>query len=217
MLPKGGACWAMNDCAAALIAGGQSRRMGTDKAFLPWEGRPLWEHQMEKLKALAPRQLLLSCRPDQPFPEGVAVRKVSDLMSGCGPLGGIAACLAVCEAPLLVVLGVDLPQLPAECLSLLLEASRPDCGAVMQRTGDGRSWYEPLAAVYPATLAAAAAARLHAGQLALQPFVAEAVAHGQLQVLTPPQNAWFANLNAPEDLRAVAGPGHLDCGSPLPL
>lgn len=201
---KGGACWEMNECAAALIAGGQSRRMGTDKAFLPWHGRLLWEHQMDKLRSLAPAQLLLSCREDQPFAPAAGVNKVNDLAPGCGPLGGIAACLSVCEAPLLVVLGVDLPQLPAEYLTELLQASRPGCGAVVQRTAGDRAYFEPLAAVYPASLAAAAAMRLQAGQLALQPFIAEAVAAGQMRVLPAPQDAWFANLNAPEDLRAAA-------------
>ena len=37
---------------AVLLAGGESKRMGCDKAALAWRGRPLWEWQIEKLRVL---------------------------------------------------------------------------------------------------------------------------------------------------------------------
>src|SRR5437016_10077580 len=55
--------------AAALIAGGKSRRMGGDKALLPvsWRGRemPLWKRQLSVLQELKPAQIVLS-GPDRP-------------------------------------------------------------------------------------------------------------------------------------------------------
>ena len=49
---------------AALLAGGQSRRMGRDKVFLPivWEGKsvPLWERQLSILKSVEPAELVIS-------------------------------------------------------------------------------------------------------------------------------------------------------------
>src|SRR6185436_16930649 len=104
----------MNDLSAALLAGGRSRRMGTDKAFLPWQGRPLWEHQVEKLRALHPSRLLLSCRPEQSFPDLPDLTRVHDELENSGPLAGIAACLQACRASHLVILGVDLPLMPVE-------------------------------------------------------------------------------------------------------
>ena len=37
---------------ALLLAGGESRRMGRDKATIEFDGRPLWKRQMELLRAL---------------------------------------------------------------------------------------------------------------------------------------------------------------------
>jgi len=51
--------------AAVLLCGGRSTRMGRDKAFLDWDGRPLWQVQLEKLQQLAPQRLLISCREEQ--------------------------------------------------------------------------------------------------------------------------------------------------------
>jgi molybdopterin-guanine dinucleotide biosynthesis protein A len=44
---------------AVLLAGGESRRLGRDKATIDWGGRPLWELQLEKLRALNPAEILL--------------------------------------------------------------------------------------------------------------------------------------------------------------
>ena len=41
---------------AALIAGGRSSRMGEDKAFLDWKGRPLFAFQLEKLIESVPER-----------------------------------------------------------------------------------------------------------------------------------------------------------------
>src|SRR5262245_49935061 len=126
---------AANDTTAAvtgaLLAGGRSRRMGTDKAFVEWNGRPLWEGQLEKLRAAGCGPLLLSCREEQPFPEMPGVVKVYDTVADCGPLGGVAACLAKCDTPLLAVLGVDLPLVPAGLWELLLGECGEGRGAVV--------------------------------------------------------------------------------------
>lgn len=188
----------MSDFAAALLAGGRSRRMGTDKAFLPWRGRPLWEHQLEKLRSFAPSQLLLSCRPEQDFPELPNAMQVYDALENCGPLGGLTACLEACRATHLIVLGVDLPLLPAAFLRSLAHGITPGCGAVVQL----EEWFEPLAAVYPRELLPLADGHLTAGRLSLQDLIRRGIAEGLMRsVSTPVEALWFTNWNAPGDLR----------------
>jgi len=187
----------MNDFAAALLAGGRSRRMGTDKAFLEWQGRPLWEHQLEKLRALEPAQLLLSCRAEQLFPSLHDVMPVHDEMENSGPLAGVAACLRACQTPRLLVLGVDLPHMPAEFLHALLADISPNCGAVVKVADH----FEPLAAVYPRAMLPLAEEHLSAGRLAMQDFIRRGVELEQMRCADLPVEAqWFANWNSPKDV-----------------
>jgi len=195
----------MSDFSAALIAGGRSRRMGTDKAFLDWKGRPLWEHQMEKLRELHPEQLLLSCRSDQPFPAQPDITPVYDAWPDCGPLGGVASCLRASSKPLLAVLGIDLPLLAVEFLRRLLASCTNGNGAVIVRGGAGETYHEPLAAVYPAVMRSLAEEQIAAGRLSMQEFIRRGLENGWLREMIAPVEAaeWFTNLNAPDDLNAA--------------
>ena len=49
---------------AVLLAGGESHRMGQDKATLVFRGKPLWEIQLDLLRKLQPREIFLSARTD---------------------------------------------------------------------------------------------------------------------------------------------------------
>src|SRR5438132_3286725 len=49
---------------AVLLAGGESRRMGKDKATLQFRGRPLWQIQFELLRKLHPSEIFISARTD---------------------------------------------------------------------------------------------------------------------------------------------------------
>jgi molybdopterin-guanine dinucleotide biosynthesis protein A len=183
----------------ALIAGGRSRRMGMDKALLLWEGLPLWEHQMGKLRALGARELFLSCRSEQGIPALPDVTPVADAWPDAGPLGGIGSCLRVCSSPLLVVLGIDLPLLPVEFLRRLLGECTSGCGAVV--TEPGGEFYEPLAAVYPKGMKVLAEEQIAAGRFSMQDFIRRGVQQGLLRVPSLDfETGWFTNVNTPEDI-----------------
>lgn len=162
--------------AAALLLGGKSRRMGTDKAMLDWHGRPLWQHQLEKLFALHPAQLLLSTGPylnrAKLFEETLRFSSneivpdvVSDNAVDCGPLGGIVACLERCRFDYLVVLAVDLPRMETALLKRFVDAA---FDSKMGQVATIDQHFEPMAAVYPKSALGFAEEQLSKGNLRLQ-------------------------------------------------
>ena len=74
----------------AILAGGQSRRMGRDKALLNWRGQPLLAHMVATARAAGAAEVVISGDPAQYAAFGPCV---PDQWPGCGPLGGIASVL----------------------------------------------------------------------------------------------------------------------------
>ena len=69
---------------AVLLVGGESRRMGQDKATLTWNGRPLWQKQVEVLRQLGADELLISGRTDPEW-RPTDMIFVPDVAPSCGP------------------------------------------------------------------------------------------------------------------------------------
>jgi len=177
--------------AAALIAGGRSTRFGSDKAFYQLDGVPLWQHQLSKLEPLMPAEILISANADQHF--DTAHRVVVDTEPDRGPLGALVSCLSATKLDRLLVLAVDLPDMP---MNFLGELAYAGCGAVPKHA-DGMP--EPLAAVYPRAILALAESQLAAGKLAMRDLVALGVAENILQIrpVGDGEVGYFKNLNRP--------------------
>lgn len=99
------------DCIGVVLAGGASRRMGSDKANLLWRGIPMHAHLCELLERAGATRVLVSGRRE--LKGGVA-----DAQAHRGPLCGLAAVfsmLPICPSWLLV-LAIDMPRLRPETL-----------------------------------------------------------------------------------------------------
>lgn len=104
-----------------VLAGGQSSRMGRDKAMLSWRGQPLIEHQIDLLKAVGVDAVHVS--GDRPDYDGIV-----DLVSHAGPIGGIAGVAAVIGDAELLVIPVDMPCLqPSLLRRLQTDSTRSHC------------------------------------------------------------------------------------------
>ena len=97
----------------ALLAGGQSRRMGTDKALLAVGAGTLLDHMTAKLRALAIAEVVV-CRN--------APGCLPDLLPGLGPLGALHSLSRHYPGRDLLVVPVDMPLLSAATLAALLTA-----------------------------------------------------------------------------------------------
>jgi molybdopterin-guanine dinucleotide biosynthesis protein A len=198
---------------AALIAGGRSSRMGLDKAFIDWSGRPLWEVQLARLKDAGATELLVCARRDQRF-VGEGFRQIHDPVEGLGPLSGLANALRAATHDTVLVLAVDMPFITIELLRELIEqrlGSIPD-GPESERLRavhcivpirDGR--FEALAAVYPKSALGLAEARLAGADRSLQGFCREAAEAGLVRQWVVPMERTreFRSVNSPEDLASA--------------
>jgi molybdopterin-guanine dinucleotide biosynthesis protein A len=99
-----------------VLCGGQSRRMGRDKALLELEGQTLLERCKNLGAALGAQQVLVS-RNEPGF--------IQDLVNDAGPMAGIAAALPYCLTDWLLVLPVDMPLLTPAALKPLFLSSCP--------------------------------------------------------------------------------------------
>ncbi len=185
--------------AAALLAGGRSSRMGFDKAVAAFEGEPLWQRQLATLRELDVSTVLISGKRDGPYANG-GVEVVEDVVPDLGPLGGLKALLDRCERDWLVVLGIDLPDIRADFLRMLMTtATRLGKGCVPKSPRG----YEPLAAVYPRTLVPLVCECLDGPDRSMQHLLR--VAESRILIvthqLTPEEVVGFRNVNSPGDLR----------------
>lgn len=183
---------------AVLLAGGESRRMGRDKATFEWRGRPLWEWQLEKLRDSHPEKIFISARSDIAWrPAGVEC--VVDVPPSRGPLSGLAATLTATETEHLLALAVDMPFMTTEHLRELCSAATPGTGVIPMFEGSA----EPLAAIYPVEARSVFLEALNGDNFSLQPIVGKLIALKLLRVMPVSGRArkLYRSVNEPSDVQ----------------
>jgi molybdopterin-guanine dinucleotide biosynthesis protein A len=150
-----------------VLAGGRSSRMGTDKAFLRFDGETLLDRALAVTRAVCNEVAIVGDAAK--FADcGSAQREsvVADIFSGCGPLGGIHAALVYSTAELNLMLAVDMPFVSADLLAFLfVAAENGDADVTVPRAARG---LQPLCAVYRRDFAAIAEAALRAGRYKIE-------------------------------------------------
>lgn len=135
--------------AGAVLAGGQSRRFGRDKARAIYRGRPLIDWSIAALAAHV--ELLLVSGGD--YPPHESVPDVPE--PGLGPLGGLAGALRVAAArghTHLLTAPCDTPHIPEALLASLV-----------QRETAAYAAHCPVIGIWPTSLAPGLAAYLQSG------------------------------------------------------
>ena len=185
---------------AVLLAGGESRRMGKDKATLLFRGKPLWEIQLELLQKTEPAEIFVSARTD-PVWRPADVQFVADEAPSRGPLSGIAASLAKVRTKHLLALAIDTPFVTEEYLKSLCSQIEPRRG-VIPKIEDR---FEPLAAIYPQEALANFRGALSGTDFSMQTVARRLAAEGKLRVVpvTSQERNLFLNLNDLSDLAAL--------------
>ncbi len=181
---------------AVILAGGESRRMGRDKAWLEFEGQPLIARSLAVAWELGATEVFISGRVGEDY-SALNCPVLFDLEPGFGPLGGIERGLHATTSPLLLVLAVDLPQMTADFLRKLLAKCDSLTGAMAKL--DGR--FEPLVAIYPKRCHAIAFDFVIHSRHAARDFAEACVREHAVRTLTvtPSDAGCLANWNSPAD------------------
>lgn len=181
-----------------VLAGGESSRMGRDKALLEYHGRPQLEWAFELLSRHCQR-VFVSVRPGQSRGFEGRHPEIRDAHAGIGPIAGIAAAQAAHPRAAWLVLACDLPFVSEVALQRLVAARGTGPVVAFRSAHDGLP--EPLCAIYePATRDA----------------VLESIAGGRncprkllirsgVPLLEQPDPGALDNVNTPEELAAARG------------
>ena len=188
-----------SDLSAFILAGGQSTRMGTDKAFVTFEGRTLLSRMLEVARSLTPNVRIVGKAAK--YAEFAPV--IEDIFPGCGPLAGIHAALRATQTELNVILAVDVPFVSASLVEYLVSCARNSLAVTLPRAAGG---LQPLCAVYRREFAEAAEKALRVGHYKIDALFDRT----NTQIIQEQELAaagfspiMFRNLNRPEDVGAT--------------
>jgi len=181
----------------AIMAGGKSSRMGTDKAFVPLLGKPMIEHVLERVSGLGDEQIIISNSPGKYRYLGLPV--YSDIYEDHGPLGGLHAALAQATYEHVLVVACDMPWLNHSLLAYMVSL-RYTADVIVPRWTE---FPEPLHAVYSKACLDAVTGCLEAQRLKLIAFYSQVrirfLERGELARFDAGGRS-FANINTPGDL-----------------
>lgn len=184
----------------AVMAGGQSSRMGRDKAFVTVGGRPLIEHVLARVSDLGQVETFI-VGPHTPGYVALGLPLVNDLQPGAGPLGGIFTALSVAQTEQVVIVACDVPFVSAGLVvQMVAWMATGEWDVVVPRVG-GRP--QALVAVYSNACRVVIAAALQRGVRKVTAFYehvrvryvdeAEIAVHDR-------DGVGFMNLNTPADV-----------------
>ncbi len=128
--------------AGIVLAGGENRRMGVDKAFLKINGIPMVEHILRTFKGIFDEIIIVTNAPRQYTAYDVMV--VTDAFDKRGPLTGIYSGLLSTKDEYNFVVACDMPFLSAGLISYMMGLTT-GYDVVLPRIG---TLLEPLHAVY---------------------------------------------------------------------
>jgi molybdopterin-guanine dinucleotide biosynthesis protein A len=178
-----------------VLAGGESRRMGSDKALLKRNGRTQLSRTVDLLERHADRTFVSARAEQVDEPERRRFPQIVDRYNGIGPIAGILSALERHQDVSWLVLACDLPNVDDKTIDFLLRnraADRPFTAF--------RSSYddlpEPLCAIYRPESRAIIEEFLRDGSVCPRKMLMRSATH----LLQQPDPSALDNVNTPDDL-----------------
>ena len=186
----------IEDCTAIILAGGDSQRMGSDKANLLLGGQTLLQRVIATMRQVFPH-VIVSVRQ---LRSGLDLPQVCDEQSGGGPLAGLAAGLGHIATPWAFVVACDMPFVEPAMVKLLA-GYRSQCQAVVPVV---QGHPQPLAAFYAGSCLGTLRAHLAGGgknslRAVLEQLQVSYVDESELLKADPALRSFF-DLDTPQDV-----------------
>lgn len=193
-----------------LLAGGKSRRMGTDKRFLHVGEKTLFDRTLNTLRKVFSEVLVVIAQDSEPLDAPVPVLR--DVIPNCGSLGGLFTGLKQSKTPYVFVVACDMPFLEPQVIQALVQG-RGDADVVMAKMHG----LQPMHAVYSKRCLPVMEDMLKSGDLKIQhiiksPSLQVRLLEEQDLKEIDPSGKSFLNVNTPSDLDAARTleAGHVD-------
>ncbi|MGV9826592.1 MULTISPECIES: molybdenum cofactor guanylyltransferase [unclassified Gordonia (in: high G+C Gram-positive bacteria)] len=190
--------------AGIVLAGGRSRRMGSDKAAMDWDGEPMLARIVGVLAQRCDPVFVVAAESSPAYrllkgtggPEAIWV---TDEELGAGPLAGLAAGLHAAHGAgraLAFVCATDMPLISPELIDELARGVTESTGVVVAREA-GRD--HPMAGIYRTSDASVVTRLVDSGERRMTAAL-DALATHRVAVSEPD---WLTNVNAPEDVHRL--------------
>lgn len=178
-----------------ILSGGKSSRMGSDKGFMSYNGKPFIQHSIEALKPLVMEIIIVSNNVDY---DVFGLKRIEDVMENAGPLAGLYSGLHQSKTDYNLVLSCDIPLINTSILQRLVDAIDDD-SEIIQIESQGKTM--PLIALYRKQCEHIFLKLLNEGERRLQFAVNQCLVKNV--ILLNDESEFVQNINTPEQLNTI--------------
>jgi len=179
-----------------VLAGGKSRRFGSDKALAQVDGVPMLQRAVDLLSELKLDPCVIT-NEEQAYPFLDCETRV-DSVPNQGPLGGVFTALCAFKSTPLLILTCDMPALHKDVLCFLMKERCSEAAVTVFCQLSGA--YQPFPGIYRSELAGEAKQHIEQSSLSMQQFI-HGIANKQVLEASVDQRS-FRNINSPRDYQA---------------
>jgi molybdopterin-guanine dinucleotide biosynthesis protein A len=182
----------MSDLYGLVLAGGKSKRMGTDKGLISFHGKPQREYLFELLSAFT-EKVYTSCRVEQEVP--TRFNPLFDRFAFDGPVNGILSAFAKAPNKPWLIVATDMPDVDEGVLQFLLDSRNPDKFATCF-WNEMEKFPEPLLTIWETKAFSFLRAFVENGNNSPRSFLETHPVH----LVTPHDQKWLLSVNYPDQL-----------------
>lgn len=177
-----------------VLAGGKSKRMGSDKGFVLYNGKPFIQHSIDALEPLVSEIIIVSNNPEYDI---FKKKRVADIIPDAGPLAGLYTGLHHSKTEDNLVLSCDVPLINTIVLKELINHSHE--ADIVQIESQDRKM--PLIALYKKKCKDQCLSLLEQGERRLRVLVAQS--NTKTIRLNKILEGYTKNVNTPIELKDI--------------